>query len=229
MKSIPLLSNSKHQYRRPKQDRSKDKFDRVLDYATTQIEAGHLETFTLPEIVDGLGISGGALYYFFPSKEALLVALTDRALREFTDLIGTIDRRRVKSWRDVIVQASRNGRDHHVRTPSIMMLTLGPGYVWQVRLADTAGNARVATSLASALSEIFDFSFLDRSRLEELLLDFITMQDAFWRRSFEKHGTITDDYLQRGLDAGLAYLQLYIPENLRLSKTPNERARPAVR
>ena len=215
------LTNIKHHYRRPKQKRGKEKFENILDFAEALIQDGQLETFTLPDIVDGLGISGGALYHFFPSKDALLVALTDRALNRFTDLVGTVDRQGIHSWRELIERVSRASWEYHLTTPSIMLLVFGPGSVWQVRLADSAGNARIAKSLALAFRETFDFSFIPETELEELLLDLITIQDAFWRKSYEVHGTISEDYFERSIEAGVAYLKCRIPETVRFS-TPTE-------
>lgn len=50
----------------------------ILDLAASLVHAKGYEKMTIQDILDGLGISRGAFYHYFDSKESLLEALVDR-------------------------------------------------------------------------------------------------------------------------------------------------------
>jgi AcrR family transcriptional regulator len=50
----------------------------ILDLAGELVRTKGYERMTIQDVLDGLGISRGALYHYFDSKEALLEALVDR-------------------------------------------------------------------------------------------------------------------------------------------------------
>lgn len=63
----------------PKQARSRDTLDRILGAARQVLEQKNFEETTLAEIVQGAGVTVGAFYHRFPSKEALLEYLEREA------------------------------------------------------------------------------------------------------------------------------------------------------
>ncbi|MBO3749224.1 TetR/AcrR family transcriptional regulator [Streptosporangiaceae bacterium NEAU-GS5] len=50
----------------------------ILDFAAGLVQSKGYEKMTIQDVLDGLGISRGALYHYFDSKQALLQALVDR-------------------------------------------------------------------------------------------------------------------------------------------------------
>ena len=65
--------DEKHRYRAPKQVRSRQRFEQILQCAEGYIEEGRLESFTLLDLVQDANTTVGSVYHFFPSKEAVLV------------------------------------------------------------------------------------------------------------------------------------------------------------
>jgi AcrR family transcriptional regulator len=64
--------------KQPKQDRARETVDAILA-ATTQILVKHgYEAANTNRIAEAAGVSIGSLYQYFPSKEALVVALIER-------------------------------------------------------------------------------------------------------------------------------------------------------
>ena len=218
--------NLKSQYRRPKQKRSRKTFDQLLDGAEAHLASGNVSDFTLNDLADDKGITVGSVYHFFPSKEALLLALADRVMGRFAELTETIDVEGVTCWQDIWQRASVSARDQYINNKPAMMLIYGPACSWQIRLADAAGNKDIAAGLASSMRRVFDFSFADN--LEELCLRGIVISDAFWRRSYEEHGTITETYREISFDASVAYLSRFIPEKLPLRQFVKERVRTSL-
>jgi AcrR family transcriptional regulator len=65
-------------YRPPRQERSRQSLERLLDAAEAQVREGGFESLTVAEVVRRAGSSVGALYGRFPDKLALLQAVQDR-------------------------------------------------------------------------------------------------------------------------------------------------------
>lgn len=63
----------------PKQARSRDTLDRILAAARQALEQKNFEETTLSEVVERAGVTVGAFYHRFPSKQALLEYLEREA------------------------------------------------------------------------------------------------------------------------------------------------------
>jgi AcrR family transcriptional regulator len=65
-------------YKSPRQKRSRESLERLLDGAEAQIREHGFETLTVSRVVNSIGLSVGAFYARFPDKTALLHAVQDR-------------------------------------------------------------------------------------------------------------------------------------------------------
>ena len=65
-------------YKSPRQKRSRESLERLLEAAEEQIRANGFESLTVSGVVNSIGLSVGAFYARFPDKTALLHALQDR-------------------------------------------------------------------------------------------------------------------------------------------------------
>lgn len=76
-----MATDSRHELRkRPRQQRSRETVERILDAAAHIFEReGYVRT-TTNDVAAQAGVSIGSLYQYFPSKDALLVALAERHL-----------------------------------------------------------------------------------------------------------------------------------------------------
>jgi AcrR family transcriptional regulator len=68
----------------PSQERSRRTVDRILDAATRIFHEQGYAGATTNDIADEAGVSVGSLYQYFPNKDALLVALTQRHIETTT-------------------------------------------------------------------------------------------------------------------------------------------------
>ncbi|MGN0341241.1 MAG: TetR/AcrR family transcriptional regulator [Roseburia sp.] len=55
-----------------------EKYQRILDALESLLEKKKIQTITVSEIAQKAGIGKGSIYYYFPSKEAILEALINR-------------------------------------------------------------------------------------------------------------------------------------------------------
>jgi AcrR family transcriptional regulator len=70
----------------PTQDRSKETVDAIAEAAARVFAAEGLERSTIAHIAKVAGVSVGSLYQYFPSKEALVVAVFEREERRMEGL-----------------------------------------------------------------------------------------------------------------------------------------------
>jgi AcrR family transcriptional regulator len=73
--------------KRPRQQRSQDTYEAILDAAVQLFERDGYAAATTNRIAERAGVSIGSLYQYFPNKEALLYALGERHV---THLIGAL-------------------------------------------------------------------------------------------------------------------------------------------
>ena len=55
------------------------KYDKILDALQSLLVTKELSTISVSEIAQTAGIGKGSIYYYFPSKEAILEALVKRS------------------------------------------------------------------------------------------------------------------------------------------------------
>lgn len=86
--------------RAPKQSRSRQSFDRVLDAAAELLAAGGVQALTIAEVSRRSRVSVGSIYCRVESKDALIRAVQARVLQqmdqEFSGIINRIRRRALK-------------------------------------------------------------------------------------------------------------------------------------
>jgi AcrR family transcriptional regulator len=94
--------------RPPKQKRSRDSLERVLEAATALLEENGFEAFTIQDVSGRADVSVGAIYARFGSKENLLRAVHRRAMEALgaeQDVAASLDGQAVATARDAIVAA----------------------------------------------------------------------------------------------------------------------------
>ncbi len=60
--------------------RGRERRQSLLDFATTQFAANGFHPTSVADIVDGVGVGKGVFYWYFPSKDALLLEILKEAL-----------------------------------------------------------------------------------------------------------------------------------------------------
>ena len=70
--------------KRPRQTRSREMVDRILDEAARLFDVVGYGDVTTNHVAEAAGVSVGSLYQYFPNKDALIVGLAERHLEEVT-------------------------------------------------------------------------------------------------------------------------------------------------
>jgi AcrR family transcriptional regulator len=91
----------------PSQLRSTETVDSIVEAAAQVLETGGFEGFNTNAVAKRAGVSIGSLYQYFPSKEALTVALIHReTARFYEDASGALTQRSGKAALEYLISAS---------------------------------------------------------------------------------------------------------------------------
>jgi AcrR family transcriptional regulator len=83
-----MMANAlKNKRRRPRQDRSKEKVDKILDAATDILKKDGPGAFNTNHIAKRAGVSIGSLYEYFPDKKAIAEQLTEDIAEEESEIL----------------------------------------------------------------------------------------------------------------------------------------------
>lgn len=112
--------------KKPIQNRSRATVDAVLAAAARILEEQGLSGFNTNAVAVRAGVSIGSLYQYFPSKDAILVALMEQSLTLFSeDLSQSIDGAPGYGLADDLKFMLHMGLTSHLRRPNLMRLLEG--------------------------------------------------------------------------------------------------------
>ncbi|CAN5609759.1 hypothetical protein BH10ACT9_BH10ACT9_58720 [soil metagenome] len=98
----------------PRQQRSRETYERVLDVAAKTFEELGYAGTTTNKVAEAAGISIGTLYHYFPDKDALLYSLAERHLaRASESMMAAFDR--LRDDEPGLEESLRAGIDVNVR------------------------------------------------------------------------------------------------------------------
>ncbi|GAA0587539.1 TetR/AcrR family transcriptional regulator [Actinomadura livida] len=72
----------------PRQDRSRQTVERILEAATRVLSDRGYDGASTNRIAKAAGISNGSLYQYFPNKDAIVIAVLDRFADRLADRLG---------------------------------------------------------------------------------------------------------------------------------------------
>jgi AcrR family transcriptional regulator len=112
--------------KKPLQSRSRATVEAVLSAAARILEDRGLAGFNTNAVAERAGVSIGSLYQYFPSKDAILVALMEQSLTMFSeDLSEAIDGAPGDSLAEDLKFMLQMGLMSHLRRPNLMRLLEG--------------------------------------------------------------------------------------------------------
>ncbi len=200
-------------YRKPTQARGIAKFEQILDAAHKLIEEQPAREISLYDIADEAGVAAGSVYHFFPSIEAVFVALVERYDERFANIIGDTDPENSEAgWQDLLVLHTENSRMFINAHPPALMLLIGPLRSWQSRQVDTVGDTRIAQAMLESYGRHFILPL--QPEPDVILHHSIRILESLWELSYQQYGYVTDEMSVETNRAMIAYLNLYWPRYL---------------
>jgi len=211
--------------REPARERGRVRYDSLLEAATIVLrDSEDVRGISLEQIAKVAGVTSGSAYHFFPSIEALYVALM-RKYREH--LLGSAEAMEVPpgttDWQEVLRYAFGWGRELFNGDVTALRLFYSDDIPRVVRTIDRDLNRGLARIIESGLRGYFLIP--DIPLLTWRIGTAIDLQDAVWAKSYNSIGTIDEFHFEEGLRAAISYLRTTLPGQLALAP-PADEVRP---
>lgn len=218
-RASPLRAAATATPRLPRRASGRARFELLVD-ATDRLlgerDAGDVSLYDIAAIA---GVPTASVYHFFPSTAAAFVALAQRYLAHFREIVAApLDHAALTGWQDIFHIKGAQARAFYNQHVIACKLFLGSEYSWHVRLADIEGNREFGQIVAAACRKHFELPG-DSGLVEEIEIA-IGISDSIWSLSYQRHGFITDYYARESVRAYNAYIGLYLPTYLPRREQP---------
>jgi AcrR family transcriptional regulator len=201
--------------RKPAQQRSRLRFEALLDAANTLLAKNETTDVGLYDIAAAAGVPPASVYHLFPTKEAAFVALAERylvGLHEY--IIRPFDVSKVQRWRDLIVLEMYRAIEFYNQNPVMSKLFLGENVLPDVRMLDVRNVAAISSSSYDRMNVHFEMPYLHNPDIKFAVL--IGIYDGIWMTSYARDGYIAEDFARETEMAAIAYCETFLPSVLPL-------------
>jgi AcrR family transcriptional regulator len=136
--------------RRPSQDRSRDRVERILDATSALLGDTPVDKITTAAIAEEAGVPIGSVYQYFPNKLAVLAELARRVMEQVDTKTASLITGDfgVLPWDQAIDRAIDATMQGYAEQPGYLQLLLSIRPTPEFRLITDESNARVAALLA---------------------------------------------------------------------------------
>jgi len=168
---------------------------------------------TIQMIAQAASMPPATVYHFFPSAEAALLAQAAEYFKAFeaeaNEVTPVAER---MSWQTAWRASAQRGREIFTGEVARMRLLLGADVPRDVQSYDTEFNIRIGRIIVAKLER--ETHLPPIPGLAEACANALEISDLFWRMSYQRRGTITDDHFEEGMKAVIAYMSVYLPQQL---------------
>ena len=200
--------------RMPARADSRVRYDKLVKAVGKLLATYGPSEITVQMIADAARMPTATVYHFFPSAEAALVAQARLYVASFeASMQKQVPMSARTPWPKAWRINSQTGRNLYVNDLARMRLLLGADLPRDVQVVDAEFNVRLGRLIVAQFERE---TFLPRiAKLEEACTNAVEINDMFWRKSFQQTGTISDAYFNEGIRAVVAYLETYLPADLK--------------
>ena len=208
-----LAEPAVRQTRRKPQARSLERRRAIMDAARELLEDTSISNLSLYQVAEKAGIPPSSLYHFFPKVDALLSALVEEI---FADFDATLEKplrsEDINHWSDIFRQIQARYIAYYCEHKYVRDLILGQHVVSTIHHADYLHDDMLGCRICRFHEKYYELPPLP----EEYNIFAIALQvaDKVYSISHQEHGNITDTMAREGLNAALAYLGQYLPQQM---------------
>lgn len=201
------------QPQRKQQARSLERRRAIMDATRELLENTTISELSLYQVAEKAGIPPSSVYHFFPKVDALLDALVEEVFTAFDGILDQpLNVEIIKHWSDIIRQLQARYIAYYREHKYVRDLILGQHIVGTIRHADYQHDDQLGCRIRHFHEQFYQLPPLP----EEYNIFAIALQiaDKVYSISHQEFGNITDTMAQEGINACLAYLRQYLPENM---------------
>jgi AcrR family transcriptional regulator len=191
--------------KKPIQGRSKATVDAVLMAAAHILEERGLAGFNTNAVAVRAGVSIGSLYQYFPSKDAILVALMEQSLAVFSETLAeAIDGAPGDSLGEDLKFMLQMGRVTHLRRPNLVRLLEDEFQRLEGHINKTSSHVAVRGAMIRLLKRYESHIRVDS--LELASLDIGVIAQSLMAAAGKRGEADWDAVIDRAVRAMLGYL-----------------------
>ncbi|MEL0155270.1 TetR/AcrR family transcriptional regulator [Sphingopyxis sp.] len=200
------------QIRRPRQQRSRERFEAILDAAERLLQDRDPHDVSIYTIAEEADMPPPSIYHFFPDGNHVFMALAERYFNMFLGGLESIEGKQFDDWQALVEFRYALSRDLFNNNVAARKILLGAAATWAIRTRDIDTNRQLARG---AIVELNRFFILPKvPELVDRITETIIMNDAIWALYDHRFGHLPDDQEIFARRARLGHMRTYLPEYL---------------
>ncbi|NUG24569.1 TetR/AcrR family transcriptional regulator, partial [Acinetobacter lactucae] len=204
------MNNIRVKRTRAPQQRQIERTNQILDCMEALLKEKEINDINLVEISDLTGIALPSIYYHFPNKNSILIALTERVHENWRENIRSKITPDIESWQELICQFISLGANHLKENSYVSKLILSSNSPNETKEVDANQCANLAIAIMDSLDHYFEG--INKNRYTEKMIIAVYILDGIWKNAFFQYGSIPDEIIKESQKALIAYLRCYFPE-----------------
>lgn len=200
----------------PAQERSRKRYQAILDATIELLKSSNVEDISLHDIGKATGLPPPSVHYLFNTMTAIHIELNmyfnDVLTQRILDFSLAQGFSNVSSWQELVRGAMSLARDELNANRPMAEIMLGPVLHRSMRV----NNLEMNRYHGKAARELFDKFFVvpDIPNMATYLMYCAEMTDGLWIGSYARHGRIDEETFEESVRACIAYLRCYFPETM---------------
>jgi AcrR family transcriptional regulator len=206
------VSNKSEKRSRAPQQRQIERTNQILDCMESLLREKDPDDIGLAEISKITGIGLPSIYYHFPNKNSILIALAERVHELWRENIRSYQVSHTDSWQALILQIlwiGANYLNNHAFVPKLMLSSTAPA---ETKAVDTNQSANLAIAIMDKLDTYYEG--INRERYTEKMIIAMYILDGIWKNAFLQYNALPDEIVKESHKALISYLRCYFPEDL---------------
>ncbi|NUG52997.1 TetR/AcrR family transcriptional regulator, partial [Acinetobacter lactucae] len=141
------MNNIRVKRTRAPQQRQIERTNQILDCMEALLKEKEINDINLVEISELTGIALPSIYYHFPNKNSILVALTERVHEDWRENIRSKITSDIESWQELICQFISSGANHLKENTYVSKLILSSSSPAETKEVDANQCANLAMAI----------------------------------------------------------------------------------
>jgi AcrR family transcriptional regulator len=196
--------------RRPSQQRSRLRFEMLLDAADALLSDKETTDVGLYDIAGAAKVPPASVYHLFPTKEAAFVALAERYLVGLSNhIMRPVPSGQLRRWQDFVALEMHRAIEYYNDHKVMSKLFFGANVIPDVRILDVKNVARASATTYGRMNRLFEMPYMHDADTKIAAL--IGIYDGIWMTSYARHGQITAEFARETEMAGIAYCETFLP------------------
>ncbi len=196
----------------PTQERSKKRYQAILDAAVNMLETANIEDISLHDIGKATGLPPASVHYLFSTFSAVHYELNKYYNERLTVAITSRARELVANgtWQDLVRATMKLARTEYNNSRAMSEVMLGPSLHRSIRSLNLENNAIYAEALVDLVGEFFILPELPE--MSKYFVFSSELVEGLWAAAYARYGEIDDLTFEESVRACLAYLRCFFPE-----------------